>query len=156
MGDSKRFETNLGIELSMKEADFIKQYVSPNSGTYMNADKSSKAVGYKNADSLMRRERIKRALSRVLSDDLEIDEMIRVGVKQRLRDPDSKYWQETASFVCKLRGDYVEKATGESGLSDVEREARLLEVAALIHGDEILATGEGDVDEDLIEVGHGD
>lgn len=147
-----KFETNLGVDLTVNEAEFIKKFVSPSSGTYLNADRSAKSVGLVNAGNIMGRERVKRALARVFSEDFEIDEMIRAGVKERLRDSEHKEFLPTAMFVCKLRGDFVGEGSDVGGLSEAEREERLREVSELVQGDTIKLSGDGDVDDCLIKI----
>jgi len=99
------------LGLTIKQRRFVEAYVDPHSPTFLNG-RQAVLVAYAtrnlgSADGmqcgLLKHPKVRTAVQERLESQ-DISELIVKGVRERLRFPFSKHWQETADFVAKILG----------------------------------------------------
>lgn len=145
-----KFELIPGIKLTMKQWNFVHAMVDKDSDTYLNMKRSAEEAGYgtKYAYVMGRYNMDLDAVQRALRDcllDEDIDQLLVRGVKHRLKDPESKYWQETATFAAKVRGDFAPEKHVNVTLTPGERDEKMRKIEQLV-GDNPIPIEDGDED----------
>lgn len=128
--------------LSDKQLAFIFHYTDPDGEAYLDRNKAYVLAGYasKNADqvnrlsrTIIKTKKIQMALRELLQKE-SIDTMIADGVKKRLENPMTPYWQPTADFVAKVRGEFAPDKTVNLNLTPEDRDAKYEEIMKLVEG----------------------
>lgn len=136
--------------LTPKEQAFVIAYLDYNNhSTFLNATGSVLVAGYnvqpKNASRLgwqmIQKEHIKNSIREALNAP-EITELVTVGVKERLKTPTSPYWQPTADYVAKIRGEFAPEKQIQMTLGAPDRDQRYAEIMNIVQGKQTEAVPE--------------
>lgn len=139
MGNEDRFGKRKKV--TQKEKEFLELYVAKGAKTYLNHkecakivygvnDSSGNAMGYQ----IINKPRIKKILKEEFEDP-QIDNLIVKGTLKRLKNSNSRYWQQTADYVSKIRGDFAPERTVNMNMTPEDRDNELAEVARLLNVD---------------------
>ena len=142
----------LNRPLNTQEVNLLKYYTDPESDTYLNkAGSYRKAYGkaktkesryiYNWVTKKFRSARIMKALKEMFTEDEEYKDLIRKGMKERLKDPLTRHFQPSAEFVTKVLGEFAPEKSVNLNLDSTDREAfynRVTErIEALTEGDKV-------------------
>lgn len=119
---------------------FLIHMLNPDAPTFLNATASAEKAGYKAKSRFYLQQIASRLMDKPLiyhtiKDALkapEIDDMIQKGVKARLEDPMTSYWQPTADYVAKVRGDFAPTQNVNVNLTPEDRNKKYEEILNLI------------------------
>ncbi len=138
----------LARPLDTEEVNLLKFYTDPSSETYLNKAGSYRRAYGKTKDSRyvydwcvkkFRSARIMKALKEMFTEDEEYKDLIRKGMKERLKDPLTRHFQPSAEFVTKVLGEFAPEKSVNLNLDSSDREAFygkvIQRVEALTSGD---------------------
>lgn len=125
--------------LTPQEAEFVKNYGSPKSPTFLNATASYREAYpgntqqscQTNSSIKLRKPAIVETLKEMF-DKPPIKAAIFAGMEKRLQDPFSRYFQPSAEFVARVTGDFAPEKHEVSTMKSEERDAFYLKVVEKI------------------------
>lgn len=126
--------------LTLRHRMFLIHYLNPDGPTFLNATQSYYKAGYKAKTHILAQKAASHLMDNpiiyhTIKDALQspdIDDMIQKGVKKRLEDPLTQYWQPTADYVAKVRGDFAPTQQVNMNLTPEDRNKKYDEILELI------------------------
>lgn len=134
-----------GVMLTKTQKDFVDLISDKEGQFFMNPTEAYRLLRPKHKNhgkggwAMMNNPEVKRAIKDRLTDP-EIDNLLEVGVRRRLEDPESPYWQPTADYIAKIRGDFAPDRQLVANVSVEDRRQKLEAIAKIIDGEEVPET----------------